>query len=302
MVGRPVLTSPPTSEPIALTLVKEMLRVDAGDTSQDGYLTLAISTARETCESHTSRGYVMQGYREYYDGFPGHHFPLTLIDGYDGDPSALATLGSWRGERRHHHKHHFELSRSALRTFTQIQYLDMTGAMQTLDPSQYVLNNRQDPAEITPAPESLGGLSWPIALRQVNSVWIDYVVGASILVASIAANASVLTGVAGYTFTTADVGSIISIPGAGIAGAPLLTSIASVDGSGNATVAAQALTASSAAIAILGPQLPFGDIQAMLMLIGHWDANRLPIQQGIPKEIDYAVKFLLDRGRVYYQP
>lgn len=296
MVGRPVQTSPPGSEPIALSLVKQFLRFDAGDTSQDDYLNLCISTARETAESHATRAYITQTYREYYDGFPGHHLPLGLIDSLEG-----YGLGSERGhdERRHHH-HYFELSRSPLQVLKQIQYLDTTGATQTLDPGQYVLNNRQDPAQITRVPKSLGGQPWPLALRQVNSVWIDYIVGygGNITIGMTASSAAIT----GYKFLPTDVGRALTVPGAGAAGVTLKTTVLSVDGSGNGTAADSAATTVTGVTAYLGKQILFGDTQAMLMLISHWDANRLPIVQGIPKEIDYAVRFLLDKERVYYQP
>lgn len=299
MVGRPVQTTPPGSEPLALSLVKQVLRFDAGDTSQDDYLNLCISTARETAESHSSRAYITQTYREYYDGFPGHHFPLALVGGLGGYGfDGVDGLG--RGRDRHHHHHYFELSRSPLQVLKQIQYLDREGATQTLDPGQYVLNNRQDPAQITRAPESLGGQPWPIALRQVNSVWIDYIVGygGNIKVSMEAAS----DAITGYTFAATDVGRPLWIPGAGAAAATLKTTVEAVDNMGAGTAADEAVTAVTDVTAYLGKQILFGDTQAMLMLIGHWDANRLPIVQGIPKEIDYAVRFLLDKERVYYQP
>lgn len=296
MVGRPVLTTPPTSEPISLTLVKEYLRFDAGDTSQDTYLNLAISVARETAEKHTTRGYMTQSYREYYDSFPGHHILHSLIFsdfGYD-----QGGLGPHRRHRRHHE--HFELSRSPLQAIKQIQYIDLTGATQTLDPAQYVVNNRQDPAEVTRTPALLGGVPWPHAIREPNSVWIDYNVGyGGEITVSMTASSAVIGG---HTFLPTEAGYPIFIPGAGVDGAPLKTTVLSVDSGGVGTAANTAGTAVTGMIAYLGNKILHGDTQAMLLLIGHWDANRLPIQQGIPKEIDYAVKYLLDKDRVYYQP
>jgi hypothetical protein len=295
MVGRPVLTTPPASEPISLDMVKIQLRLDAGDTSQDSYLSLLISAAREVAETHTTRGYIFQAYREYYDCFPGHHLPISLLFGY-----GQMEMGNRRHRHRLHHEH-FELSRSSLRTFKQIQYLDLTGTVQTLDPGQYVLNGRQDPAQVTRAPEILGGLPWPCALREPNAVWIDYAVGGSPLTVAIAANANALTGVVGYTFTAVDVGSLISIADVGPGGNPLLTTIAAVSG-GNATLAASAVGATTGAVAFLGPQIPFGDIQAMLLLISHWYENRTPIAQGAQVETPYMIENMLDKNRVYYQP
>lgn len=299
MVGRPVLTSPPGCEPISLSLVKQALRIDAGDTSRDSYLLLLISVARETAEQITIRGYVTQSYREYYDGFPGHHFPLALIDGLDGDPSALAA--AWPGnEGRRLRRHYFELSRSPLQVLKQIQYLDLTGTLQTLDPGQYVLNDKQDPAQITRAPEILGGLPWPRALHEVNSVWIDYTVGyGGNLTLSMTATSAALTG---YTFLPSDVGRPISIPGAGASGATLITTVLSVDDSGNGIAAAAASTTVADVQTYLGKPIPFGDTQAMLYLINHWNENGLPVVNGLMNEIPYGIDDLLKKNRVYYQP
>lgn len=299
MVGRPVLTSTPAYEPISLTLVKQFLQIDSGNTTQDSYLQMLISVVRETAEQYVTRGYVTQTYREYYDGFPGHHFPLALIDGLDGDPSALA--GMWPGShgRRLRRHHHFELSRSPLVALAQIQYLDPTGTLQTLAPSQYVVNNRQDPAQVTRAPESLGGLPWPIALREVNSVWIDYTVGYDL---SIAIGMTAASGaITGFSFRATDVGSALLVPGAGAAGAALVTSIASVDSSGNGTAADNAVTAVTGAAAALS-RIPYGDKQAMLLLLSHWYENRLPIVPGAQGELPYAASYLLMKNRVFYQP
>lgn len=171
MVGRPVITTPPEAEPLLLTLVKEMLRIDSGDTSQDNYLNLLISTARESAETFTSRGYITQTITEYYDHFPGAHFPYELFYG--------AALGSglpyYAGRHNRHRHDYLELSRSPLADLTSVNYKDVDGADQVLDPSQYVVNDKQDPAQISPAPH----VCWPRTLCEVNSVWVVYDVGYS---------------------------------------------------------------------------------------------------------------------------
>jgi hypothetical protein len=295
MVGDPVLTSPQSSEPISLLMVKQQLRVDAGDTSQDSYLALLISSAREVAETQTSRCYIQRGYREYYPCFPGNHLPLSLLENYAG------ALGLGEHRRHRFHYHHFELSRSPLFKLTQIQYIDLTGAVQTLDPGQYVLNNRRDPAQVSRMPALVGGLPWPITLCEPNAVWIDYTVGAVPIIVSIAQSATVLTGVTGYTFTSADVGSVISIHGAGCPGGALLTTVQSV-ALGVATLSAPALAGVVGASAMLGPQIPFGDIQAMQLLVSHWYENRTPVGQGQMVEAPYMIQNMLNKNRVYYQP
>jgi hypothetical protein len=218
MVGRPVITTPPAAEPIRLALVKEALRIDSGDTSQDNYLTGLIATARETAETFTSRGYITQTITEYYDFFPGRHFPVGVFAG------GINPGFPYVGRNNHHHRHNYlELSRSPLKTLTSVQYKDTDGNTQTLDPAIYVLNDKQDPAQIS-LPH---GKCWPRTLCEVNSVWVLYDVG--------------------YGDD--------------------------------------------------GTKVPNVVLQAMLMMISDWDANRLPV-----KVESEAVTNLLLRNKVYYQP
>lgn len=172
MVGRPVITTPPEAEPLLLTLVKEMLRIDAGDTSQDNYLNLLISNARESAETFQSRGLITQTITEYYDHFPGVHFPYELL--YAGIVGA--GLPHYAGRHNRHRHDYLELSRSPLKTLTSVNFKDENGVDQVLAEDQYVLNDKQDPAQISRAN---GVVCWPRTLCEVNSVWAIYVVGYS---------------------------------------------------------------------------------------------------------------------------
>jgi hypothetical protein len=176
MVGRPVITTVPAAEPLLLTLVKQALRIDAGDTSQDEYLNLLIQDARESAETFQSRGLITQTITEYYDFFPGAHFPLAALDGM-GDGVGLGSgLGDPYVGRRNRHRHDYlELSRSPLKTLNSVKYKDPNGVTQIWPTDQYVVNDKQDPAQISRAPR----VCWPRTLCEVNSVWAEYVVGYS---------------------------------------------------------------------------------------------------------------------------
>ncbi len=278
------------SEPLTLAFVKQVLRVDAGDGSQDDYLNHLIVTAREAAESRTTRGYLRQTFREYYDYFPGTHFPLPVFA--DGLEYAIFAR---RGHHRHRHHHYFELSRSPLQFISQIQYKDPDGVVQTLDPTQYVVNDKEDPAQVDKAP----GICWPRPLCERNCIWIDYTVGygADISVGATSGSPTL----SGYTFASQDAGSAISIPGAGVAGATLLSRIAAVV-SGVGTLADNAVTAVTAAAAYLGNPVPSVAKQAMQLMINHWYENRLPVVPGTMIEVPYAIEDLLLKNKVYYQP
>ena len=173
MVGRPTIKTPPSTEPIALTLVKQQLRFDVGDTSQDEYFNLLIGAARESAETFTSRGYVTQTIIEYYDHFPGAHVPLAAA--IVGGAGVVPGFPYYAGRHRRHHHDYLEFSRSPLKSLTSIKYLDINGDEQTWDPSQYKLNDKQDPAQVS----RLVNVCWPRTLPEPNSVYAEYVVGYS---------------------------------------------------------------------------------------------------------------------------
>jgi len=63
-----VLT-PPAELPVSLALVKEHLRLDSADTSQDAYLTLLINASRQFFEKFTNRILINTQFRTFFDCF-----------------------------------------------------------------------------------------------------------------------------------------------------------------------------------------------------------------------------------------
>lgn len=66
------LITPPAVEPVSLAELKEHLRVDAGDMSQDNTLTALGMAARGWVEAHCERRMVQQTWRLLMDFFPGY--------------------------------------------------------------------------------------------------------------------------------------------------------------------------------------------------------------------------------------
>jgi hypothetical protein len=54
-----------------------------------------------------------------------------------------------------------------------IQYLDMQGVIQTVDPTTYVVDYSTEPVRITP----VFGQVWPIPMPQIASVWVIFDAG-----------------------------------------------------------------------------------------------------------------------------
>ena len=63
------ITVPPANLPLSLALVKEHLRLDAADTSQDTYLTLLINAATEYCQNVTGLTLIDTTFQTFRDGF-----------------------------------------------------------------------------------------------------------------------------------------------------------------------------------------------------------------------------------------
>jgi hypothetical protein len=154
-----------------------------------------------------------------------------------------------------------------------LNYLDPDANPVTMVPNvDYLIDIISNPARVTP----MFGKFWPISRIQTNSVWIDYTAGyANAAVVHMTAGSPALGGA---TFPVGSpspaVGQALSVIGAGPGGATLVTTIASVDGEGNATAAQAAATAVTGATAFWGGIFPESIRNAIKMLAGHWYENR----------------------------
>lgn len=63
---------PPAVEPVSLTDIKEFLRIDDADASNDGVLTGLGIAARQWAEAYTQRRFITQTWRLACDWFPGY--------------------------------------------------------------------------------------------------------------------------------------------------------------------------------------------------------------------------------------
>ncbi|MBK3333551.1 phage head-tail connector protein [Burkholderia pseudomallei] len=150
-----ILLQRPIGEPVSLDFVKTFVRETS--TVQDSVLRLLIGAARAAAESRTRQQCLHARYRLVIDKFPmaGIGTPLPFVD-LVNDPGFSVRL-----------------PHSPLVDVVQVQYLDMSGATQTVDPSLYTVNS-----SLTPGIVALQfGKVWPIPLPQIAAVWIDYDAG-----------------------------------------------------------------------------------------------------------------------------
>jgi uncharacterized phiE125 gp8 family phage protein len=131
------LASFPAEEPVTLQEARAHLRLESGE---DDYLSGLIAAARRHCESFQGRAYVTQTWDFYLDSFPGGCIKVSL---------------------------------PPLQSVTFVKYKDGSGVLQTMDPSEYVVDAFSEPGLIFCA----YGKSWPSTYPEVNAVQVRFVAG-----------------------------------------------------------------------------------------------------------------------------
>lgn len=101
-----VVITPASSEPVSLAEAKEQLRIEAAFTDDDSYIESLVSAARDRCESYCNQFFTVQGIAYLYGG----QMPSVIQLPY---PNL---------------------------TVTALKYTDSENAVQTIDPSDYVVN------------------------------------------------------------------------------------------------------------------------------------------------------------------
>ena len=149
-----VLVTPPAEEPVSLAEAKLHLRVDFTD--DDALITALISAARQAAETITGRQIVTARWKLVLDSFPG--------------PSLM---GVPAGQTFSLPGHAILLHKCPVQSIVSIQYLDMTGSLQTLASNSYTADFACEPARITP----VFGQIWPICLPQIGAVSVTFDAG-----------------------------------------------------------------------------------------------------------------------------
>lgn len=210
------LITPPVMEPVSLAELKEHLRVDIGDTSQDNDIATLGMAGRAWVEAYTRRRCVAQTYRLLRDFFPGYYARLV---GQPGSSVVLTGPALLAGIR-----FAIDLDFSPVQSIVDFQYINAANQTTALSPSTgYLADLNSSPARLTPP----FGQMWPVALVILNAVQVDYLVGyANPVLVSSTNNPTVIQS--NYLFQATDVGRPISIPGAGANGGTLNTVIAEI--------------------------------------------------------------------------
>jgi len=159
--------TPPSSEPVDTTTAAEWLRVDGDD--DDSRIAAIVSAARELFEVHTGRAIALATFRQSHD-----RFPLLPNSQYSpGNPNAVTPVlqnvwpldpSPWA----------IKLLRSPLVAGSvTIQYYDVNGTLQTMDPTAYVVDADSEPPRLAPA----SGAFWPSVQMRPGAVQVTYTAG-----------------------------------------------------------------------------------------------------------------------------
>jgi uncharacterized phiE125 gp8 family phage protein len=128
---------PPAEEPVSLGEARAHLRLESGE---DDYLSDLIAAARRHCESFQGRAYITQTWDLYLDRFPIGCIIVPL---------------------------------PPLQSVAFIKYRNSSGVLQTLDPSEYVVDAFSEPGLIFCA----YGRSWPSTYPEANAVQARFICG-----------------------------------------------------------------------------------------------------------------------------
>jgi hypothetical protein len=250
------LITPPAIEPVSLYEMKlqcgfgplEDTDKVRGEILAD-QLRPAIAAARADCENITGRAFVTQSWKLTLDHFPRYSDEYRIPNRLDiGLP--MPKFGS----------------------LTAFTYIDYAGVLQdnTLPLAWgYQLVSGGDTRQARLRPPVFMGWPWTLwHVADAVSITFKCGYGGPVTVTTAAASA-ILTG---PVWNQGDVGLVISIPGAGVSGAKLVTSIASVDVNGQATLAVAATGVVTNATAYAGGPVP-STIRQAIKLNAQWFYN-----------------------------
>jgi hypothetical protein len=256
----------PVMEPVSLVLAKLHCGVDASFFGDDPLFGVYIPAARAQAEAVCNRAFFNQTWQRTIDNFP-------LAASFDYSPSP-ADRWNWPVYGGMWNRLAIDLPKGRALAINSIGYIDGDGNPQTLVPSQYQADLTGIPCRLVPSQAASGGMVWPFEGNYMpGSVTIQWQAGSYVALVTESftvpisspfqyqmAKASV-TGVASVVNGSTPVaGWSIAYPPPLVPGQSTLT-LPSAQAGGTLTVSYYIAAAPS-------------DIQAALLLVGHFYRNR----------------------------
>ena len=168
------LTTAPAAEPFLVgdASLRQHLRLDAGDTSQDALLAIFIGQARELAEQTCRRALITQSWLLTLDKFPAPGVDTSSANWYAPSwGNSAGPLTTQRPDGKSQYEIYLPLP--PLQTVDSIKYYDQDGVLQTLAPSAYLVDNTSEPGRITPA----AGTTWPSTQNRAGAVEVRFTAG-----------------------------------------------------------------------------------------------------------------------------
>lgn len=131
------LIIPPAALAVSMDAARRAAR--ANGTSLDDELSDKVRGITEDAEHETGRAFITQTWAVTLDKFP---------DAIKLPPAGLVSVD-------------------------HVKFYDVDGVQQTLDPQDYLVDNKSEPGYVVPAP----GRAWPATATRINAVEVQYVCG-----------------------------------------------------------------------------------------------------------------------------
>lgn len=155
------LKTAPVLEPFTVSEVKSFLRIS--HSTEDILLTSMIVAARQIVEEYTLRALITQTWEMWLDAFPGGRSTVW----WDG------TLESHANILNAGMKNFLVLPRPPLVSITHLKTYDDSDTATTFSSSYYIADTKGTPGRLG----LKTGASWPVALRGINAVNVEWVAG-----------------------------------------------------------------------------------------------------------------------------
>jgi uncharacterized phiE125 gp8 family phage protein len=130
----------------AVSMVAARRSARANGTALDDEITGKVQGFTEDAEHETGRALIEQTWEVTLDAFPVAQ---------RGGPGAI------------------QLSKSPVVSVLHVKFYDVDGTQQTLDPADYLVDDKSEPGYVVPAP----GKTWPATAARINAVEVQYVCG-----------------------------------------------------------------------------------------------------------------------------
>jgi len=166
----------PPASPVA-TLEEAQLQTRSENAEESGLLQGLVAAATLQAEAFCRRRFVTQTWRLTLDAFPGARgsapFRIGVAPGVGFPWSGMPNWYDAAALRAARHRRAVVVPYPPLVSVESVKYVDLSGALVTLDPADYLVRAAETPGEIVPAYAK----SWPAARDVADAVTVEFTCG-----------------------------------------------------------------------------------------------------------------------------